>query len=784
MGQARFWRGLPPLSYVVLLMRPSLLFCVLAVPLSLCLARPAAANTVAAPAAGKAILVPFGRALCSFEGDAHGWRIGVGNRHLLPPPVPGRAQVKVADSMAACQGEGELVDAVAYGALPEVAGDGFIVHVDGGRVEVTGKRLGNSALIWQVGGAQGADTCHEAESKEGTERCTYAVPDSWPADPTLLQMAVVPDGLKLSTDVAAFDAKGRRQSLSGLLRAPGRIVVRDLLASDAAVDVETEESRLTLNHREAIAQAVCTDALCEWNQRELVVRSLRGNEDALEVRVTLKPHVFLANKAGLSSVTGLWVPLQRCPLSLASAPPLRGPSSQKIVLKVGGRCAQDDSLRFVVNGTTAQVVDRLTISGNQYLVVSVDTSLGDEVSIGLQRRTRVVAQLRQKTRQMPNVRARLELAGHGAIDFLPTNRDADLLLPMIGEGSILMPLPVAGVYTVTDERPGSAKVRGVLGATGWVALRFAVRDTRLPGALAQLNLVQFSETVDRNLHSASLPVSLGASALGTAPVVELFCSDGVHENRTMTPAKPINLPFAVRDSCRLVLHRERLLPEEGDQLFRITVQVADLAGVNRTEAGIDQRIKLSPGKEPRVLYISGVMAPFDRVVVRATVITEDLPEAVLAERFNEQLRLPQVQWSLTMGNSRLRLFATTSMPTGLFRVADEAHSGLMGLSAGVLMRLVYLTRNGTQMPLGLEAGVFVVGITGDTTPAPHGQTAAVGGLSLSVPIANVSRSTQAAINLHAWAEYEISRRFIANSGSPWGFIFGPSLSFGDVGWNL
>jgi hypothetical protein len=385
---------------------------------------------------------------------------------------------------------------------------------------------------------------------------------------------------------------------------------------------------------------------------------------------------------------------------------------------------------------------------------------------------------------MPSVRSRIALVDYGMIDFLPSNRPAEVMLPSLGEGATLVPLPVAGVYTITTDARGVHLIQGIQGATGWVALRLAYRDQNLPVALRDTNLAELTDTVDRSIHAASIPMSLGASSMGDTPIVELQCTDLAGVPKRITPAQPVNINYQQRDSCRLVLHRERLKPEDGDQLVRVTVNVAALDGKVRPEAAIDQRVLLRPGNEPRYLFIGGVLAPFDRIVTRVSVITEDLHESVAAIGQAERVNLAQVQWSLTVANNRIRLYATTAMPTGLFRVADKGHSGLMGLNAGILSRLVLLTHVGVQAPIALELGVMVLGITGDTTPSPRGHVAAVGGLSLSVPIANVSQSTQAAISLHAWAEYEVSRLFLANAGSPWGFVFGPSLSFGDVGVNL
>jgi hypothetical protein len=68
--------------------------------------------------------------------------------------------------------------------------------------------------------------------------------------------------------------------------------------------------------------------------------------------------------------------------------------------------------------------------------------------------------------------------------------------------------------------------------------------------------------------------------------------------------------------------------------------------------------------------------------------------------------------------------------------------------------------------------------------SPYGEVAAVGGLGVAVPIANATRASQTAISLHAWFEYEASRAILHQSGNPVGFVFGPSISIGDVGTNF
>ena len=93
-------------------------------------------------------------------------------------------------------------------------------------------------------------------------------------------------------------------------------------------------------------------------------------------------------------------------------------------------------------------------------------------------------------------------------------------------------------------------------------------------------------------------------------------------------------------------------------------------------------------------------------------------------------------------------------------------------------------KDGHDGLLGLEGGIMVIGLGGDksSTGQPLTQVGAVAGLGMSVPIANRSTATEAAINLHAWFESDISRG--GSEASRNAIIFGPSISIGNIGANL
>jgi hypothetical protein len=233
----------------------------------------------------------------------------------------------------------------------------------------------------------------------------------------------------------------------------------------------------------------------------------------------------------------------------------------------------------------------------------------------------------------------------------------------------------------------------------------------------------------------------------------------------------------------VAFHRERLHADDGAQEFQLAVSVVGADGSPKADARIDRRLVLRRAATPLFVPLSGASDPFDRFLVRVAVADDD--QHYTTDNGKDRA-LPQAQWSVVTDKSHLRLYGTTAIPTGLFRLADSGHSGILTLSVGALMRLVALSSEGNAFPVGLEAGVMWLGIAGDTDPSAssRGAVALVVGPGISVPIANTGRTTQTSINVHAWFETEISRVVLNQNGSPFGFVFGPSISIGDVGTNL
>jgi hypothetical protein len=261
-----------------------------------------------------------------------------------------------------------------------------------------------------------------------------------------------------------------------------------------------------------------------------------------------------------------------------------------------------------------------------------------------------------------------------------------------------------------------------------------------------------------------------------------MCGGGDQPLSELEPGVTAHLSFALRDTCRVVFHREHLAPEYGTQKLRFEIEVLRADGSARGEGRVAEVLTLRAGKEPRVAYVRGILAPFDRLIVRVSHEADDIHYMGAAE---VRTGAPAAQWSAVLGTGRVRLYGTTAIPTGLYRFGGGAeHSGVLSLNFGVISRLTWLDPEGQEGFLGAEAGVLVIGLANSQSQTGESltQIGAVVGLGVSVPIANRSAATQASINLHAWFEADITRS--ADPGSRYAFIFGPSISIGNVGTNL
>jgi hypothetical protein len=752
-------------------------------------AEPPAVVALQAPAGGRAVPLPEGWVACA--ATAAEWTIE-GDRLVRPPAqetaLGHSASLKVAPSAAACAASTASIELVATGRMPQIDATSVTLGVDEGRLDVRGKGLRGLGVRWKKGDASGDDRCVQPETAGAVDKCSVRVARGLGTDDGAFTLAWFPEGGRAGgPDVATYDAGGRRVALAEMALHPARYLVTSLVPPNVSVDLAGDTSRIALTHPEAVASVDCGAANCELENGAVVVRALRNLGQSLTVRTRLAPRVLFVKGDAVDPAPAFQVGVLPCAMTVASGDALRGVDDSSVVVKLDARCATEaSSLRFLAGSQSARVVQVVQDGGAAFVLLRVGRIEDAELTISALRGasdTFVVGVARTKTRSAPQPRATLEIEGGGVIDFIPTNRSAIARFAGAEDHARIVLLPLEGIYEVSAA-PGATSIRGVKGAAGFVALHFGYRVESLPASLASADLAVLTEPVERPLREANVPAPIGASAeSGKDPLVELLCGDGSKGTIVVKPGTTQHIPFSARDSCRLVFHKERLSPEDGAQRLNLVIDVTRVDGEARPEAHVSQPMVLRPGPEPRYSYIKGVKGQFDRVTIR---LSQDNDEAHYVGTGEIRVDAPSVQWSLIVGEGHARIYATTAIPTGLYRVSDRTHSGILTLNFGAIGRLTWLDSEGHDGFLGLETGILAVGLPNDVSSsgAPLTQVATVCGVGLSVPIANRSLATETSINLHAWGEYEVSRDWGGEPGSPFGFVFGPSISIGNVGANL
>jgi hypothetical protein len=741
----------------------------------------ARAETWEAPVGGSAIALGDARIAC--PGTTGDWTIEQEGHAVRPPSrddsAGGAVDARVAPSLAACEARASALTLIATGRAPQI--DAATLYVDEARLELVGRALRGVQVEWRAADRAGDDRCVLPQVEGGAERCAVSVGHGLRADPAADALHWLPAGARAGPDVVLFDASGRRSSEDQRVLIPSRVVVSSLVSRDVSLDLAGgTASRIPLVHPEAVTDADCGAVSCDVSGGAIVVGGLTTVSSALAVHLHLAPRVFLRRGDALDSAPVVTVPVLPCAMSVASGEALRGVDATRAVVRVDARCAADaHELRWFSAGRALDVLGTSEADGAAYILLAVGRVEGDDLVITAVRGGAdgsTVGQAHVRARAAPLPRATLTLDDGETIDFVPTNRSAAVQWARsqgIGELALV---GVDGVYDVSVRR-GSAEVQGEHGAGGFVALRFAWRVPSLPGTLAATDLAVIADPVQRPMHEA--PVAVALTAAGKRPpFVEVVCAIGADLTR-IAPGADAHVPFAARDACRVIVHPERLSGADGTQHLQLDVDVTGVDGTTRPDAHASESVVVRPGGPDRVIWIKGVVGSFDRATIHV---------AHVGDTGSRDGVEPGAQYAIVFGTAHFRLYATTAIPTGLYRVSDRAHSGILSLNLAVVMRSTWLDRDGHEGVLGVEGGVLAEGLANDVDTSGHSltQVAAVVGLGLSVPIANRSLATETSINLHAWFEYEVSRALNSahELGSPFGFVFGPSISIGNVGTNL
>jgi hypothetical protein len=729
--------------------------------------------------------LPEGRVACGTPSG--GWTVENAGHALRPPSsattVGGVTEFAVANTPGACAQAPVTAKLVVTGVWPVFDAGSFTLALDEGRLEARGRGLRGVLVTWPVsGGGRSADACGDPKTAAGTESCAWGVPKTLSADPTASALRWLPAGAQATTDAVLFDADGRPAPPATFAIVPSRVEIEDILPADPSIDVSAGVGAVPVSHPEAVTGVDCGAVRCTVENGNLVVQAPPASATSVDVKFRLATHVIDTRKSPPDPQPVFRVPILRCPMSVVSGPILRATDSARTIVRLEGACVRDvNALHFVVLARLADVVRIEPMKGAAFAVLSVGSIDASNVTITALRgegEGAAVAVTRTETAAAPIVRTVLEIPNFPPVNFIPNNRHAIVHFPHV-EGAELVLLPIQDVYEATNDPAGST-VQGDVNAAGLVTLQFGYRIPKLPTPLDKVDVAVLSDVLQRPVKEANLPAPFAESAMTAAPLVELDCADVGDAARRIQPGSVVHLPFELRDGCRVVFHRERLSSEYGTQKVSLEVEVDKLDGASRGESHVTQTLVLRAGPEARTAWIKGVVAPYDRVNVRLSYVAD---ESHYLGALEIPGGTPAVQWSVVFGTGRVRLYATTAIPTGLYRFgASGATSGVLSLSLGILSRFTWLDSEGHEGLLGLEAGLMVFGLTGDQSTAGQSltQVGAVVGVGLSIPIAAAGAPTQASINLHAWGEQRITGSG-PEAASPRAIIFGPSISLGNIG---
>ncbi len=750
--------------------------------------------TLTAPAGGASFLLPDGRVVC---GELlGGWTVDARGTRLRPPQdsaLVGRSTiVRVAPNFAGCSNTKDTDTLVVTGPIPQVDQRTADLWLDEAHLDVRGTNLDGTHLEWEANGERGSDRCIPVTRATGQQLCSYAINRSSNTDLGDVTLRILPAGA--SRDAMIHDHAGRLLDPATLSIIPARLILSRSVGPERHLDLSTGEGRLPLSHPNVVASVDCDAGECDVLDGRVRVRSVTGTARTLSLRVRLKPRAFV--RSGDNFVQAINVPLSvtYCPITLVSPPPLRDTDDVRIVVRIDARCSSsEDGLRWTANGNGVPVVATESVNDFVYVLLHLGRITMEKLTVAALRNTAdasAIGFLSIPTQARTPISVTLNLTGYGEIDFIPTNRGARVSATAPNLDGKIVVLPVEGAYDVKAES-GHTEVRGTAKG-GFVVLRFALRNESLPGHLAQADLAHFTSYVQRAIRQVNVPAPVGAVG-SKSPIVEVLCTDEDGKPISVIPGVPLHIPFSQRNGCRLLVHPSRIAAEDGEQRLDVEISLTSLGGVSRGEGHFAQRLVLSHESPPRIVWIRGVQAQFDRITVQVTHVTEDQQYIQKGAR---RVEIPAATWTIVVENTRWRFYARVTIPVQLYRFSSDANgsgTGPLSLNFGVLTRFTWVPRDGAEGFLGRESGGIGMGLASTNTR----QLNLVGGIGIGVPLGNVGQPTQASINIHAWVAYRLGDEYAPRLDArgvpvgderialkPWAFIFGPSITFGNVGFDI
>jgi hypothetical protein len=735
------------------------------------------------PAQSEFATLPQGRVLCGPVPD--GFLADASRRRLRPKPdtAPGHSMTAtLAQHSGACATDArEPATLIVTGELPSFDPSSVTVFLDAGRLELRGSGLENVRIGWSADNKSSSDVCLGVTREKDHEACALSIDKDLPADPRRIELHWAPAFGRVTPDAVVYDRAGEVLPNDQLGLPIARLVIARMFPDVPMVNVASGEGRLQLVHAEAVSGVECGNVRCEVVPDGLLVGSVPAAAPTVTVKLRLLPRVVAARGDAFDNFVSERLTVLRCPMSLVSGEPLRNVDELRVLVKLSPECVGDiHRLRWTANGDPLEMLSVESENDAIYVLLHVGRIASDRMNVVAAREDgSVLAVVASQTAELPPLMATLELPQYGEIEFIPRNRDAVVTITHVGGQGRLVPISVPGAYLVSRGVDGF-HIRGVYGAGGYAALRFAYRIEGLPSSFQDVDFALVTDPVQRPLREASVPLPIGGTSMTKHPIVELYCAREKGKLSFMEPGVSHHIPFDNRDSCRLLIHRERIPREAGEQRLDIEVTVNAVGGEPRPDAKAVHHLILRNGPDRDVIWLRGAKQQFDRYTVNVTHVVN---EALFMIDRGPMLMLPSSQWAIVTEDADFRFYATAAIPASLYRFSDDLGTGPLSLNFGVLSRLTWLDSEGHEGLVGLESGVMGMGLASDKD-----QLAIVLGLGIAIPLGNANTIAQAAINIHAWLAYSLGKNTATDPDTmkpvtlnPWAFVFGPSITVGSIG---
>ncbi len=610
------------------------------------------------------------------------------------------------------------------------------------------------------------------------------------------------EGSRASTLTSNVDDLQQLSASNGLLWVNQlKFEVAKTLIRTQEVSVIREPAFIPVPLVDLIEKVSCSGAECLLTRQGIELFSINPKRTKLRIKVRLKRGAYLSGQQSEQRGYTFSLPLKRCSIATPQVPLLGNIRQHKFLLAISRGCGAGKYRSIAVKTwppTRASIIGEVEQGDSSWRYFEVlfeeTPNRGESLEISLVKEKRqevllgtVAVSLRHDfhPRQI-----RLSLQQLGPIDFVPTNQVAVLSLAYDKPVwyPLLKPKGFIGFYQVSYQKQQREQTTGVSDSSKKIKKidlsikRYNIRAERgASGDLPMLigyqpqykapfesfnkdhyELATFRTENRYALRRVNTPIRLTSARLGKG-VVEVSCLTARH--RLEITSKVVALiPFESRHSCRVIIYKDRIPPEVGEQHILVTEDNEKFRQIVTVSHGVGEIVISIPVKKSK---------EFDRLEIG---VGHNYSSAEYDFAPQQDLGA-ESRYEVVLGDRSFGVSLSTSLPTGLFRYGfSKEDRSSVALSAGGIGKLLWLWREGRPFPVGIDFGALVTGIDNE----PH--LSIIGGLGVSVPVLNANTPFEASFNLHAWFEYAPTRN--EEGQSPWSLLFGPSFAVGKFSTNL